>query len=166
MWNISLTKADKRKCRELIHVGLERECEKYVREIQRLASKPIPQSELNEPYREENGFSVEGPWHKRYIALYKKTDSFDKHIAQRYDGMTGGHYLDGVLGLYCEGIISDDEIALLSDEPREFLLTYKKHIMEDEQVEKRGTPIMDSPSTSQSVRHFVYNDNEDVPADR
>ena len=80
--------------------------------------------------------------------------------------MTGGHYLDGVLGLYCEGIISDDEIALLSDEPREFLLTYKKHIMEDEQVEKRGTPIMDSPSTSQSVRHFVYNDNEDVPADR
>ena len=48
--------------------------------------------------------------------------------------MTGGHYLDFVLGLYCEGIISDDEIAPLSDEPREFLLTYKKHILEDEQV--------------------------------
>ena len=90
MWNISLTKADKRKCRELIHVGLERECEKYVKEMQKLASKPIPQAELNEPYREESGFSIEGPWHKRYIALYKKTASFDKHIAQRYDGMTGG----------------------------------------------------------------------------
>lgn len=25
MWNISLTKADKRKCRELIHIGLERD---------------------------------------------------------------------------------------------------------------------------------------------
>ena len=134
MWNISLTKADKRKCRELIHIGLERECEKYVREMQELAGKPIPQAELNEPYREENGFSVEGPWHKRYIALYKKTASFDKHIAQRYDGMTGGHYLDGVLGLYCEGIISGDEIAPLSDEPREFLLIYKKHILEDELV--------------------------------
>ena len=97
MWNISLTKADKRKCRELIHVGLERECEKYVKEMQKLASKPIPQAELNEPYREESGFSIEGPWHKRYIALYKKTASFDKHIAQRYDGMTGGHYLDIVL---------------------------------------------------------------------
>jgi hypothetical protein len=46
--------------------------------------------------------------------------------------MTGDHYLDGVLGLYCEGIISDDEIAPLSDEPREFLLTYKKHILKDE----------------------------------
>ena len=100
--------------------------------MQKLASKPIPQAELNEPYREESGFSIEGPWHKRYIALYKKTASFDKHIAQRYDGMTGGHYLDGVLILYCEGIISDDEIAPLSDEPREFLLTYKKHILEDE----------------------------------
>ena len=32
MWDIELTKADKRKCRELIHVGLERECEKYVTE--------------------------------------------------------------------------------------------------------------------------------------
>jgi hypothetical protein len=134
MWNISLTKADKRKCRELIHVGLERECEKYVKEMQKLANTPIPLAELNEPYREENGFSVEGPWHKRYIALYKKTASFDKHIAQRYDGMTGGHYLDGVLSLYCEGIISDDEIAPLSDEPRNFLLIYKKHFMEDEQV--------------------------------
>jgi hypothetical protein len=134
MWNISLTKADKRKCRELIHVGLERECEKYVKEMQKLANTPIPLAELNEPYREENGFSVEGPWHKRYIALYKKTASFDKHIAQRYDGMTGGHYLDDVLSLYCEGIISDDEIAPLSDEPRNFLLIYKKHFMEDEQV--------------------------------
>ena len=134
MWNISLTKADKRKCRELIHVGLERECEKYVKEMQELAGKPVPLAELNEPYREENGFSVEGPWHKRYIALYKKTASFYKHIAQRYDGMTGGQYLDGVLGLYCEGIISDDEIAPLSDEPREFLLIYKKHILEDELV--------------------------------
>jgi hypothetical protein len=134
MWNISLTKGDKRKCRELIHVGLERECEKYVKEMQELAGKPVPLAELNEPYREENGFSVEGPWHKRYIALYKKTASFDKHIAQRYDGMTGGQYLDGVLGLYCEGIISDDEIAPLSDEPREFLLIYKKHILEDELV--------------------------------
>jgi hypothetical protein len=134
MWNISLTKADKRKCRELIHVGLERECEKYVKEMQKLVNTPIPLAELNEPYREENGFSVEGPWHKRYIALYKKTASFDKHIAQRYDGMTGGHYLDDVLSLYCEGIISDDEIAPLSDDPHEFLLKYKKHILENEQV--------------------------------
>lgn len=131
MWNISLKKADKRKCRELIHIGLERECEKYVKDLQCLAAKPIPLPELNAPYREENGWSVEGPWHKRYIALYKKTASFDKHIAQRYDGMSGGHYLDCVLALYCEGFISDNEIAPLSDEIREFLIIYKRHITED-----------------------------------
>ena len=126
MWNISLTKADKRKCRELIHIGLERECEQFVKEIQALASKPIPLAELNEPYREENGFSVEGPWHKRYIALYKKTEQYDKHVADRYDGMSGSHYIDGVLGLYLDGIITDEDITQLSDQPREFLIMYKQ----------------------------------------
>ena len=130
MWNITLTKGDKRKCRELIHIGLERECEKFVRQMQQLANKPIPLAELNKPYSEENGRSVEGPWHKRYIALYKKTASFDKHVAHRYDGMTGGHYIDGVLGLYIDDIITDEEIAPLSDEPREFLTTYKKRLAE------------------------------------
>ena len=104
MWNIQLTKADKRKCRELIHIGLERECEQFVKEMQELANKPIPLAELNEPFREENGFSIEGPWHKRYIALYKKTREYDKHVADRYDGMSGGHYIGGVLGLYLDGI--------------------------------------------------------------
>lgn len=125
MWNIQLTKADKRRCRELIHIGLERECEQFVKDMQQLANEPIPLVELNEPYREENGFPVEGPWHKRYIALYKKTASFDKHIARHYDGMTGGHYIDGVLRLYCDGIITDNEIAVLSDEPREFIRRFE-----------------------------------------
>ena len=90
MWNIQLTKADKRRCRKLIHIGLERECEQFVKNMQQLTNEPIPLEELNEPYREENGFSVEGPWHKRYIALYKKTREYDKHVADRYDDITGG----------------------------------------------------------------------------
>ena len=129
MWNIQLTKADKRCCRELIHIGLERECEQFVKEMQELSCKPIPKEELNEPYREENGFSVEGPWHKRYITLYKKTQEYDKHVADRYDGMFGGHYIDGVLGLYLDGIITDEEIVPLSDQPREFLKKYKQRIL-------------------------------------
>ena len=83
-------------------------------------------SELNESYREENGFSVEGPWHKRYIALYKKTQEYDKHVADRYDGMSGGHYIGCVLELYLNGIITDEEIAPLSDQPREFLKEHKQ----------------------------------------
>ena len=79
-----------------------------------------------------DGRSEEGPWHKRYIALYKKTASFDQHVAYRYDGMTGGHYIDGGLGLYIDNIITDEEIALLSDEPHEFLTRYKKNLTENE----------------------------------
>lgn len=129
MWNIQLTKADKRRCRELIHIGLERECEQFVKEMQQLANEPIPFAELNEPYREENGFSVEGPWYKRYIALYKKTLEYDKHVADRYDYITGGHYIDCVLGLYLDGIITDEEISPLSDQPREFLKEYKQRFL-------------------------------------
>lgn len=125
MFNVNLTKADKRRCRELIHVGLERECEKFIKDTQKLASKPIPLAELNAPYREENGWSVEGPWHKRYIALYKQTEEFDKHLADRYDGMSGGHYVEGVLGLYLDGIITEEEIAPLSDEVRDSIYAYK-----------------------------------------
>ena len=126
MWNIQLTKADKRRCRELIHIGLERECEQFVREMQQLANRPLPLSELNEPYREENGFSIEGPWHKRYIALYKKTREYDKHDANRYDDITGSRYIGCVFELYLDGIITDEEIAPLSDQPREFLKEHKE----------------------------------------
>ena len=126
MWNTNLTKADKRLCRELIHKGLERECEEFVKQIQKIAAKPIPLAELNEPYREENGRSVEGPWHKKYIKLYMKTVKFDKHIARRYDGLSGGHYLEGVFDLYLHDIISDEEIARFSEEPREILIRMKE----------------------------------------
>lgn len=124
MWNINLTKADKRHCRELIHIGLERECKKFVKDMQSLTYDPITLAE-NQPYREENGRAVEGPWHKRYIEIFKAVDSFDNYIADRYDGMTGSHYIDGVICLYCDGIITDEEIAVLSDEPREFIIRFK-----------------------------------------
>lgn len=55
MWNIGLTKSDKRLCRELIHVGLERECRKFVEDVQKIASKPIPLVELNASYQEVSG---------------------------------------------------------------------------------------------------------------
>lgn len=72
--------------------------------------------------------SVEGPWHKRYIALYKKTREYDKHVADRYDDITGGHYIGCVLSLYLDGIITDEEIAPLSNQPREFLKEHKQRL--------------------------------------
>lgn len=36
-----LSKGDKRKCRELIHTALERECKAYVEKMARLSSKKV-----------------------------------------------------------------------------------------------------------------------------
>lgn len=124
---MELTKSDKKLCRKLMHIGIERECEKFVREMQKLSSKPIPLDELGAPYREENGFVVEGPWHKRYITQFRKVKNFDKHVARRYDGITGSHYLDCVLDLYYNDVITDDDIAPLSEEPRNYLMGYKQN---------------------------------------
>lgn len=123
---MELTKSDKKLCRKLMHIGIERECEKFVREMQKLSSRPIPLDELGAPYREENGFVVEGPWHKRYIALFRKVKNFDKHVARRYDGITGSRYLDCVLDLYYNDVITDEEIASFSDTLRDYLINYKK----------------------------------------
>ena len=128
MWNIELTKSDKRLCRELIHVCLERECRKFVEDVQKIASKPIPLAELNAYYQEESGVAVESPWHKQYIKIFNKVRSFDKHVARRYDDITGGHYLDAVLALYCDDLVTDDEISRFSEKVEEFLKRYKESL--------------------------------------
>lgn len=39
--------------------------------------------------------------------------------------MSGCHYVEGVLGLYLDGITTDEEIAPLSDEVCDFIHAYK-----------------------------------------
>ena len=115
---IELSKNDKRLCREYIQKGLEAECQDFIKRLQKTASAAIPITELNAPYQEENGRSVEGPWHKRYIKLYKMMDRFDNHVADRYDHATGGHYLDIVEELYFDGWLSDKDIEKFDEEVR------------------------------------------------
>ena len=102
-----LSKADKRTCRELIHIALERECRAYSDKIAGIARKPVI---LEDGYREENGFSVEGPWHKRFIAYYKATEMFNRRLQQRYDGISGSRYLPTVRILHEEGWLTDEEV--------------------------------------------------------
>lgn len=73
-----LTKSEKRKCRELIQLGLNRECAKFVEQIRNLS-----QTTSEDP-------------HAQYIAIYRKTRTFDKHVAWRYDDMRGSKYLPTV----------------------------------------------------------------------
>lgn len=118
---MELSKSDKRLCRELINTGLERECRRFVEQIQRIASEPIPPEQLNEPYREENGISIERVWHKRFIKLFKATNKFNHHVALRYDHATSSHYLECVTSLYLDKWLTDDEIARFSVEPRDYI---------------------------------------------
>ena len=102
-----LSRADKRTCRELIHIALERECKAYADKMAKIAGKPvIPEVS----YREENGFSVEGPWHKRFIAYYNATETFNRRLQQRYDGISGSRYLLTVRILHEEGWLTDEEV--------------------------------------------------------
>lgn len=59
---MELSQSDKRLCSELINTGLERECRRFVEQIQTIACEPIPPEQLDEPYREENGRSASSSW--------------------------------------------------------------------------------------------------------
>ena len=98
-----LTKSEKRKCRELIQLGLNRECAKFVEQIRNLS-----QTTSEDP-------------HAQYIAIYRKTRTFDKHVAWRYDDMRGSKYLPTVASLLADKVIREDEIVGFSDENREHI---------------------------------------------
>ena len=102
-------------CRELIHIALERECKAYVQAVLKIANARTP---VEEPYSEENGVAVEGPWHKRFIELFRQTDRFNGHVAERYDCISGSRYYITVLGLCRDGILSTDDISILSEKLR------------------------------------------------
>lgn len=93
-----LTKSEKRISRELIHRGLERECMRFVEDIRRLSSATYEDV------------------HAQYIDIYRKTKTFDKHVAWRYDEMTGSRYLSCVASLVSDGILTVDEIGGYSEE--------------------------------------------------
>ena len=46
----------------------------------------------------------------------KRIDNFDEHIAQRYDGISGGQYYITVYSLYFDGVLRDEDIREFDDE--------------------------------------------------
>lgn len=51
---------------------------------------------------------------------------FDKHIARRYDGMSGGRYYITVCYLYYDGVLTDEDIREIDDELYNSLKEAKK----------------------------------------
>jgi len=107
---IELTKSQKKICRELIDLGLQRECQSFKNEIEKFTGS----SEWKE-----------GKPQELYHKLYKKVITFDKHIARRYDGLTGSHYFSTVLDLFYNEILTPEDIARFDVEVQNELVRIK-----------------------------------------
>ena len=107
----SLTKAQKKVARTLIDLALERECAKLIRKVSKLSSKSLD--------------DVEKPNHARYLELFKAVDSFDRRLQNRYDGITGGHYLETISYLYAEGSLKEDDLEICDEEMKSELIRFK-----------------------------------------
>ena len=108
---IELTKSQKKVARELIDLGLHRECKSFGMKIAKFA----------------NSSDWETKPHELYLKLYKKVVSFDKNIARRYDGMTGSRYFNTVWGLFYDGILTEEDIDRFDDEVKNRLLGLKNN---------------------------------------
>lgn len=112
----TLTKAQKKTARALIDIALERDCAALIDEVSCLAQKPLDK--------------VEKPNHARYIELYKVIESFDKHLADRYDGITGSKYLDTVSFLLAEGSLTDEDLTVCDETMKSELLRVKEILLD------------------------------------
>ena len=62
-----------------------------------------------------------------YGSVYETVKKNDKYIASNYDGISGIHYFDTVLNMYCKGLVTEEEINLFSETVRERLIAFKKN---------------------------------------
>ena len=106
---IELTKSQKKIARELIDLGLHRECKSFGMKIAQFA----------------NSSDWETKPHELYLKLYKKVASFDKQLGRRYNDLTGSRYFITVWGLFHDGILTEEDISRFDDDVKNRLLALK-----------------------------------------
>ncbi len=97
---MELSKKDKKAARKIIEIGLQREFEKGLSSF----------NTILEDWKEKKQDNQ-----KSYLLLYKTIINFDKHIAQRYNNMTGSKYFSIVASQLYNGIITQEDIKELSE---------------------------------------------------
>jgi len=108
---IDLSKSQKKVARELITLGLQRECKSFTAQVKEFTNS--------------QEWETEDP-HQFYLKLYKDVITFDKHIGKRYDNLGGSRYFMTVFGLFYDGILTTDDIAGFSTEVQNELLRIKQ----------------------------------------
>ncbi len=105
-----LTKKEKKAARAIIEKGLRKEMEDNLNELEAIITD----------WRKNNKDVKE-----TYYYLYKTLTGFDKHIAHRYDGMTGSKYLLIIIGQLRDGIVTDEDLSELLPATQELVKSFK-----------------------------------------
>lgn len=100
---MELSKADKKAARSIIEKGLQKEFENGLNNFYEMLKSWKDNSTDNREV---------------YHNLYRKVREFDKHIAWRYDRMSGKDYIFIITNQLIEGHINDQDLTLLSVEAR------------------------------------------------
>jgi hypothetical protein len=103
---MELSKKDKKAAREVIEKGLQREFETGLSKTEKLL--------LNWRKGIKNNTET-------YHAVYKHIKNFDKHIAFRYDGITGSRYLITITGQLLDDVLHEEDLADFSEEVQLYL---------------------------------------------
>jgi hypothetical protein len=92
---MELPKSEKKIVHEIIEIGLLREFAKGLTKADSII---------------ENWKNHIKDNRESYHLLYKHISQFDKHIARRYDNMTGSKYLFVLAGQFAENVISENDL--------------------------------------------------------
>ena len=103
MNGLDLTKSQKKIARQVIEIGLVREFETGIGNIGRII-------------QQWKGEKLETK--ETYYQIYNSLKKFDKHIARRYDGMTGSGYLFVLAGQLADEAITIDDLSAFDPDVR------------------------------------------------
>jgi bacterioferritin-associated ferredoxin len=109
-----LSKSQKKIARQLIDKGLQTECGKCLKKVESFFNKSKTAQLSN---------------HETYLNLYQLIKKFDKHLARRYDGLSGSHYFTTVLGLYMDNVITEEDLEAFDEETRNKLIQLKENLL-------------------------------------
>ncbi|MBD0277085.1 MAG: hypothetical protein ICV81_03850 [Flavisolibacter sp.] len=105
-----LTKPEKKAARAIIEKGVRREMKDNLRELEAIITD----------WRRNNKDVKE-----TYYNVYKTLTNFDKHVARRYDGMTGSRYLLTIISQFQDGVVTDEDLSELLPTTQELVKRFK-----------------------------------------
>ena len=101
-----LPKSQKKIARGIIEKGMQREYQNGIEKVDAVIEKWKSGKMDNR---------------EAYISIYKKLTSHDKHLAHRYDSMSGSKYLMIISGQVADGVISFEELSELNDQAKQVI---------------------------------------------